>query len=660
MYGTGKSLFVIVPFLLGVSMNADAAIIISEIYQNTIGYYTRNQAIELQNTGAVPVDLTTLKLWNNDDEDKPSIVTFSSGADQAAVIMASRSDLVYDSVILPAGSFAVVMDRGFSNEEAFFKRIPSGTRIFTTGDTSLVGGASISASEPYRPVLLLDAQNTIIDSYAVGFNPDYGDRDGCSLERIFPDRVPGSTNWGFSISATGETMGKPNSLTERYHPGGDEAVLRLNYFSTNTLVSAIAGVPFPAEIFAITDGRINYQVNGRIRMTIPDNLDAAYTTALRGRVEKSGTLECDLKSGRSGEFSLITDGLGRITVSLSMQGYQTREETIISSPPDSPFSGELIITEIMFRAGSSGWAWVTHEGSSLTEADFLEFFNNGKRNLHLMGWQVAVYGSTAVPELSALPPVIIAQGEYFLFVQNSADFAVLYATNIPDSADWTSAGGLESLPADSARVVIRDKNLAVVEAVRYSESYLGSTDRAGLVNGAPAVLSEGRFVSLERRSHANPSLSSWNWGGSAFALRTLTWSEKKSSSGVYDINTNSAALLATPGFSSSILLTADPGHLTVRLVRPLNILRNGEVISFLVETGQSCSFDVRIFSIDGRFLSGICRGRVGLQNSANIINFNGYVNGDFLPPGAYLAAVEAVREDTGSVARDRTWFLIGD
>ncbi len=132
-------------------------VIINEVMANPLDE-RRGEFVELWNLGEAPVDLAGFVLYDGDAADP--LEGWQGGA-----------------TLLPAGGFAVVLDRDY--DEAY--PLPAGALRLTVDDASLGTGLAVHDTVE----LLLPDGVTVLDRYAAPFDPG----NGTSAERTAPDRA---------------------------------------------------------------------------------------------------------------------------------------------------------------------------------------------------------------------------------------------------------------------------------------------------------------------------------------------------------------------------------------------------------------------------------------------------------------------------------------
>jgi hypothetical protein len=148
-------------------MQVDGGLRLHEVMANPLSEST-GEFVELWNTGSADVDLAGLIL---DDGDSTDVIEAFEGG----------------GTVLPAGGFAVIVDRGYAQQYS----IPAAALVVTVGNATLGNGLSTS-----DPITLRDAAGVAIDAWTTPSNPG----NGVSFERV-------DGEWLASVCVSGSSPG---------------------------------------------------------------------------------------------------------------------------------------------------------------------------------------------------------------------------------------------------------------------------------------------------------------------------------------------------------------------------------------------------------------------------------------------------------------------
>lgn len=632
-------------FLFIFSAMLSASAIISEVYQRT-RYDSRDQWVEIYNDSPLPFDLSGCRLSTNwcATGSERVIMPWCSGGGTL-----TNAGLRTDTAVIPPFGYAVVLDRDFTNDEAF--DIPPAAEnviVCTVNASSLVEGTFSSG----KCVVLKDASNIPIDSAGTPQDsadglPDYGIRFGVSQERIACQSPDAATNWGASLAPSGHTIGRRNSLAS-YYCGGVPVRLALNPF---TIPSAVIGIPFPVEVFALTAaGGIDGCFHGRASVSFTDDIDIKFYEALREYSKEDRSISFAMRNGRSGVFYLRSRhaGVKRVSLFGAVSGASSVDIGVFSGAG----AGTLCLSEIMYaNTGSPDYFRILAGNRLLTNVRWLELFNRGNVPVDITGYTLEKRSeSTASSTYDyRIPSGMIAPGGHIVLAE-SAEFSLMYP-NTPSVV--VNFGGL----SQEQTLVIRDTLYRPVDVVAYDlSSYMEDTARRGNVNGIAGTIYGRECISLERISCTRSGLMKENWANARRAYGSAVYLMRGTSTVT---NTNEVAVLASPGASNSILLDARP-TLSVQLDRKRYVYSRGVALGISFSVNAPCRCDVKVYTKSGRYIGALASGLIPAVDSTETVPFIGSVEGRVLVPDLYFLELSAADDHTGISARSRYYFAVKD
>ena len=197
-------------------------LVISEVMANALDEDT-GEFIELYNRGIDPIDAAGLILGDGDAVD--ALVGYQGG-----------------STIIPAGSYALVLDAEYAGEYA----IPPGTVLLSTPDTTL--GSGLGLNDQLR---LYESNGVeVIDSFRYPFNPG----NGRSAERVDLRAFDAAANWTASTCSSGSSPGANNCAAA---PTGLPKQLRITEVLANQTGTESAGEGEFVELFNFGDRTVD-------------------------------------------------------------------------------------------------------------------------------------------------------------------------------------------------------------------------------------------------------------------------------------------------------------------------------------------------------------------------------------------------------------------
>ncbi len=389
--------------------------------------------------------------------------------------IADNSDtvkVIYDSLLFqPHHYFVIAKDSSFINIYSdtlnfIISRFPN---LNNTGDR----------------LMILDSLNRVIDS--LEFNPDWGGKNGVSLERI-DSELPSidSTNWSSAKLDSGGTPGVINSVTpreydltiEQFYTGNDYAIIgeSVKLYTVVKNIGKKTSTPYSLKLF--------YDYNAD---SIAQENELVYQFDEAPLVPNDSTiLYAELTDFNVGENYYIAeliynDDLNNDNNSafLNFIGVAINE-----------IRNDIVINEIMYAPNSP-------------EPEWIELYNRSSKTINLRNYQIADEVDTA----KVINNDIIFQPKQYFVVAKDSSFITVYNDTlsfiISDFSNLNNSGD---------RLMILDSLNRTIDSLKYTSDWGGK-------NG----------ISLERIDSELPSIDSTNWssakldsGGTPGAINTIT------------------------------------------------------------------------------------------------------------------------------------------
>jgi Lamin Tail Domain/CHU_C Type IX secretion signal domain len=400
-----------------------------------------NEWLELKNTTAAPINLQN---WRIGD------VTGQSGP-------MPNFTLQPDSFVIVCTASAVAAMSAF------------GTTISVTSFPSLDNDGD---------QLFLKAANgkTIhAVSYTSGWYQNEVKKDGGWTLEMIDTKSPcaGSSNWKASISVTGGTPGKKNSV-DAVNNDATAPQLKRAYTTDNVTIVLVYDEPVDSLSGATL---ANYSVDGglvflnaitigplfnlvQLKTTSPLAANTVYT------ITASNVKDC--KNNTIGSVNKVRVGL-----------------------PVDAAAGEWIINEILFNPRSNAF-------------DFVEFYNNSNKIFDASKLYIANRNSSGVissiKQLSTVP-FYVFPGDYIVETDDPDNLAMQYLVKNPDNVLAVSSP--PSFSDDEGDVIALNFQGNVVDEVKYKDDWHFK------------LIDNDEGVSLERIDPAGPSQNETNWHSAA-------------------------------------------------------------------------------------------------------------------------------------------------
>ncbi|HSU28044.1 MAG TPA: lamin tail domain-containing protein [Chitinophagaceae bacterium] len=475
-----------------------------------------NEWVELRNTTAFPINLQN---WRISDP------TGTSGPMPNFVLRPDSMVIVCASASVPAMSAL-------------------GTTISVTSFPSLDNDGDL--------ISIRSAEGKTI--HAVGYDISWYQNElkkdgGWTLEMIdTKSPCAGSSNWRASVSVTGGTPGKKNSIDAINNDQGAPKLKRA-YTTDNVTIILIYDEPVDSLKGATI---ANYAIDGGLSfisaLSIGPNFNQVQlktSTPLAANVVYTITA------------SNITDCKGN--------AIGTSNKAKVGLPVDAS-AGEWIINEILFNPRSSAF-------------DYVEFYNNGNKVFDASKLFIANRNSSAV--ISSIKPLFatpyyIFPGDYIVVTEDAASLALNYLVMNPDNVLVIST--MPSFSDDEGDVIALNFQGNVVDEVKYKDDWQFK------------LIDDPEGVALERIDPAGPSQDETNWHSAAstagYGTPTYKNSQYKLLSGINasievtprvfspdnDGRDDIATIqykVGTPGFVANVTIYDGAG----RIIR--NLIQNG-------------------------------------------------------------------------------------
>jgi Lamin Tail Domain len=358
----------------------------------------------------------------------------------------------------------------------------------------------------------------------------------------------GSSNWKASISTTGGTPGKKNSVDAINHDNTAPALKRA--FVTDS-ITIILVYDEPADSISGSTFT-NYTVDGGLTV-----LNASAIAPLFNQVQlklASPLLASTVYTITAGN---VKDCKGN--------SIGNNNKAKVGLPVDAA-PGEWIINEILFNPRSNAY-------------DFAEFYNNSSKIFDASKLYIANRNSSGVissiKALSAVP-FYIFPGDYIVTTEDAASLSLQYLVKNPTQVLEVIA--LPSFPDDEGTVIALNFQGTVVDEVHYKDDW-----HFKLIDNA-----EG--ISLERMDPASVSQNEQNWHSAASTAGYATPSYQNSQ--YKAASATDATIVVTPkvfspdndgrdDVASIQYEVAEPGYVANIIIfdaagRPVrNLVRNG-------------------------------------------------------------------------------------
>ena len=308
-------------------------------------------------------------------------------------------------------------------------------------------------------------------SYTSAWYQNEVKKDGGWTLEMIDTKSPcaGSSNWKASISITGGTPGKKNSI-DAVNNDATAPQLKRAYTTDNVTIILVYDEPVDSLSGATL---ANYSIDGGLTF-----ISAAAIAPLFNQVQ--------LKTS--------TQLLANTVYTITAINVKDCKNNIIGSAnkvrvglPVDAAAGEWVINEILFNPRSNAF-------------DFVEFYNNSNKIFDASKLYIANRNSSGVInsiKVLSTVPFYIFPGDYIVETEDADNLAMQYLVKNPDNVLVISSP--PSFPDDAGDVVALNFQGNVVDEVKYKDDW-----HFKLIDNA-----EG--VSLERIDPAGPSQDETNW-----------------------------------------------------------------------------------------------------------------------------------------------------
>ncbi len=438
--------------------------------------------IELHNTSTFPIKLNQ---W-----------TFTSG---------SNTKIIPSFVLLP-DSFVVLSST-------------SGSAALSPIANAIALSSFPSLTNTGQTLILKNNSGTIISvvSYTDKWYKDSNKEEGgFALEQIDPlNPCAGENNWKASLSSSGGTPGKINSVNTSNPDNIDPYIISASVIDTTTIQLNFNEPIDSASLNNILNFSINNGIGSPATLHfIPpyySSIILTLSTPLHKKIIYIVTLS-----------SAITDCKGN-TFSTS--------HSIKIAIPEHAIANDVVINEILFDPRDNG-------------VEFVEIYNRSNKIFELKNLRISSY-DTITSQLSDIKIIspngnLLFPGEYKLLSTNSSIVKSQYSTTASNEI-FIQTSSLPALNNGGDIIVLSDTLMNIIDKVNYSPDM------------HYPLLTETKGVSLERIDFNRYSEEKSNWHSAASTVGFATPGYQNSQYIQYNGNTNI-------GISSEIFSPDNDGH----------------------------------------------------------------------------------------------------
>lgn len=297
---------------------------------------------------------------------------------------------------------------------------------------------------------------------------------GWTLEMIDPKSpCAGSSNWKASVSVTGGTPGKKNSI-DAVNNDATAPQLKRAYTTDNVTIVLVYDEPVDSLSGATL---ANYSIDGGLTLT-----SATALATLFNLVQLKVSTPMQANTVYNITATNVKDCKGN-TIGAA-------NKARVGLPVDAT-TGEWVINEILFNPKSNAY-------------DFVEFYNNSNKIFDASKLFIAnrnTSGTVSSVKVLSSSPCYVFPGDYIVATEDAANLAMNYLVKNPDNVLEVSA--MPSFSDDEGDVIALNFQGNIVDEVKYKDDW-----HFKLIDNA-----EG--VSLERIDLSGPSQDETNWHSAA-------------------------------------------------------------------------------------------------------------------------------------------------
>lgn len=417
-------------------------------------------------------------------------------------------------------------------------------------------------------------------SYTSGWYQNEVKKDGGWTLEMIDTKSPcaGSSNWRASVSTTGGTPGKKNSL-DAINNDAIAPQLKRAYTTDNVTIILVYDEPVDSLSGATL---ANYSIDGGLTLTSATTIAPLFN-------------QVQLKTNTP----LIANTVYTITATnvkdCKNNTIGAANKVKVGLPVDAA-AGEWIINEILFNPRSNAY-------------DFVEFYNNSNKIFDASKLYIANRNSSGVIssiKLLSPTPFYIFPGDYIVETEDAENLAMQYLVKNPDNVLVISSP--PSFSDDEGTVVALNFQGNVVDEVRYKDNWHFK------------LIDDPEGVSLERIDPAGASQDETNWHSAASTAGYATPTYKNSQYKL--VNAITATVEITP-----------------RVFSPDNDGRDDIATVQYEVTEPGYIANITIFDAAGRPVRHLVRnGTLGLKGYWNWDGLDD--KGNKLPVGSYIIFTE--------------------
>lgn len=387
-------------------------------------------------------------------------------------------------------------------------------------------------------------------NYTTGWYQNEVKKDGGWTLEMIDTKSPcaGSSNWKASVSTTGGTPGKKNSI-DAINNDATAPQLKRAYTLDNVTIILVYDEPVDSLSGATL---ANYSIDGGLTL-----LNATAIAPLFNQVQLKTTTPLATNTVYTVTANNVKD--------CKSNNIGAANKARVGLPVDAS-TGEWVINEILFNPRSNAF-------------DFVEFYNNSNKIFDASKLYIANRNSTGViSSIKALSttPFYIFPGDHIVETEDADNLAGQYLVKNPDNVLVVSSP--PSFSDDEGTVVVLNFQGSVIDEVKYKDDWHFK------------LIDDAEGVSLERIDPAGQSQNETNWHSAASTAGYGTPTYKNSQYKL--LNAINATIEATPkvfspdndgrdDITTIQYEVTEPGYITNITVfdgagRPVrNLVRNG-------------------------------------------------------------------------------------